>query len=633
MLRAAIWTAILLAPLTWVGAAEPEVSATLEREEVFEGQAVLLKVRVENAKAPLPPELGKLADFESEFVGENPFDMRSVQIINGQRTDFVQQGNEYHYRLVPKKSGLLTVPSLAVKADGKLLRTQPIPLRVLPAGQQDLAVVELRADRDQLYPTQAFTVTLSVTVKPLPDPLAHLEPVAVQQSPPMLTIPWVDDEKLPSGLRPDRTAQRWLQPMVDEHGFGINQLAQSLLLRQRYVAFRPEPRRVTRKASDGQTLSYWQYAFSRKLTALRPGRYVLGPVTLQGTFAVAAKGASRPVGREVFAKASAVTITVKEPPAEGRPTSYVGVVGRFDARADIAPRDAKIGDPLTLTLTLSGAGSLESAAAPKLDQVADIARRFKLYEATQQADASGCRFTYSLRPLVAGSEPFPAVPLAYFDPDAEKYAVVHTEPVPLRVSAADRLTQDQIVGTARGTPASRKELESRREGVFANITDPGAVRDDAVRPGRWALGLAGLALAYAATALALTVVLRRTSDPALMRRRTAVATARRRFDEARSLLSAGQARDAANALQGAIAGLVADVTHLAEAGLTTKDVVRQLESFDLDAGLVDGVRQLLESCDAACYGVLSGAPEELVRQAGQRLEELIAALRREKRCF
>jgi hypothetical protein len=607
------------------------VSASLEREEVFEGQAVLLKVRVDNARDIAQPNLGKLADFDVTFVGENPFDMRSVQIINGQRTDFVQQGNEYHYRLVPKRSGVLTVPALTVKADGKSLATRPVSLRVLPAGKQDLALVELHVDRDQLYPTQAFTLTLSVTVKPLPDPLNQYEPVAVQQSPPMLTIPWLDDEKLPGGLRPDRTAQRWLQPMVDEHGFGINQLAQSLLLRQRYVAFRPEPKRVTRKTSDGQALSYWQYDFSRKFIALRAGRYELGPVTLQGTFAAAAAGASRPVGREVFVTAPPVTVTVKEPPAEGRPASYVGVVGRLEARAEIAPREAKIGDPLTLTLTLAGSGNLNAALAPKLDQVADVGRRFKLYEATQQTDAAGCRFTYSLRPLVEGNEPFPAVPLAYFDPDARQYVVVHSPPVPIRISAADRLSQDQIVGAGRATPAGRKELEARREGVFANITDPGAVRDETVHPGRWALGLAGLAVAYAGSTLALSAIRRRASDPALVRRRAAAATARRKLYDARHALAAAKTRDAANALQDALAGLVADVADLPPAGLTAKDVVRQLEAWNLPGELVAGVREVLDACDAACYGLLPSAPDELLRTAAERLEQLIAALRREKR--
>jgi hypothetical protein len=630
MTRIAWPIAAILTLATSVCAAEPEVSATLDRGEVFEGQAVLLKVRIDNVKSPARPDLGKLDDFDAVFAGDNPFDFHSVQIVNGQRSEFVQQGCEYHYRLTPKKPGLLTVPALAIKVDGKTLHTTPLALRVVPAGKQDLAMVELRVDRDRIYPTQSFTVTLSVTVKPVPGGLARYEPVAVQQSPPMLTIPWADDDKLPSGLRPERTTQRWLQSMVDERGFGINRLAQTMLFGQHYVNFRTPPRRVARAASDGQMLQYWQYEFPRQFIAMRPGQYTLGPATLQGTFAAEAAGATRPVGKEVFAVAQPVTITVKDPPTEGRPASYVGVVGRFEARAEIAPREAKIGDPITLTLTLTGRGSLDSATAPKLDRVPDVARRFKLYEATQQAEPSGCRFTYSLRPLVESSEPFPAVPLACFDPDTERYLVVHTAPVPIRIAAAARLSQDQIVGAPRGAARSPKELETRREGVFANLTDPALVRDESVRPERWLWGLAGLALAYASAATAVVTIRRRAADPALVRRRGAAMAARRRLQQAQ-LLTAEKPREAADALQAALAGLVADVADLPQAGLTPKDVVRQMETFALDAGLVARVRELLETCDAARYGVSTVAPPDLAAQTERVLEELIAALRRERR--
>ena len=43
---------------------------------------------------------------------------------------------------------------------------------------------------------------------------------------PSLQIPWVDDEGLPAGLKPQTTWQRWLNDLVDADGggFAINDL-------------------------------------------------------------------------------------------------------------------------------------------------------------------------------------------------------------------------------------------------------------------------------------------------------------------------------------------------------------------------------------------------------------------------
>ena len=130
-----------------------------------------------------------------------------------------------------------------------------------------------------------------------------------------------------------------------------------------------------------------------------------------------------------------------------------------------------MGDPLTFTLVLSGSGSLAAVKPPDLGKAPAVAERFKVYEATQKTDADTARFVYSLRPLAEGDEPFPAVAVAYFDVDEERYVTLQSDPIPISITKAERLSGDQIVAVAArgradgegpGSPAGRHFCQHHR---------------------------------------------------------------------------------------------------------------------------------------------------------------------------
>ena len=173
-------------------------------------------------------------------------------------------------------------------------------------------------------------------------------------------------------------------------------------------------------------------------------------------------------------------------------------------------------------------------------------------------------------------------------------------------------------------------LEARREGVFANVTDLGALRDESVRPALWLLGLVGMGVLYGAVAVVTVQVRRFTTDTALARRRGAVARARGCVAQARAEMEGGRARAGADGIEDALVGLVADVVDIAEAGLTPKDVCAQLDSLGVAEDLVGRVANLLETCDAARYGS-AGRTEGLSSRAEQVLDEVIRSLKAKKR--
>lgn len=615
-----------------VQAAEPTPSITVElgQAQVYEGQPVLYRVTLNDCDEAAEPELSGFDDFDITPLGTQTFQSQEMRIVNGQREEVVTRGKHCSFRLVPRKTGVLTIPAPSVKTGGRVIQGEKRTLRVIPAAAQDIVLAEIISDRRAVYPSQAFTITLRVSVKGLPAPYTERDPLSVQARPAALEIPWVRDERLPEGIQPQMDWQRWLGTLRpdDEAGFSINNYR-----RRRTVFAIPEEepssylgrvQRIKRRDKSGKEVDYWQYEYPRRFVGQKPGTYRFGPASVHGPFAVrlADRGL---LGEEIYAVAKPIEVVVNDVPEEGRPTTFTGAIGRFQLQADLEPKRVRVGDPMTLTLTLTGDGTLEATGAPDLRKVKAIADGFRLYEATEETKGNTRRFTYSLRPTRSGVTAFPAVELAYFDTQLAEYVTLRTEPIPIEVIKAVRLSSDQIVTPRRGQ-GSEDEVEARREGIYANITDPSALRDETVHPGPWLAGMVVLAGTYLAIALGAGRFNRLAGDKALVRRRQAKRRARAKLLAGLALLEAGQIVRGADALGQALTGLVADLLDLAEAGLTPRDVCEQLRRLSLPEELIQRTGRLLDACDAARYGALDQSPDCLGHEAEAVLEALLRAV-------
>jgi hypothetical protein len=96
-------------------------------------------------------------------------------------------------------------------------------------------------------------------------------------------------------------------------------------------------------------------------------------------------------------------------------------------------------------------------------------------------------------------------------------------------------------------------------------------------------------------------------------------------------LNAGRIREGVDLVQAAACGLVADAADVPEVGLTPKDACLTLEDLAADGDLVVRVGKLLETCDAARYGVFDRNPATFRQEAEGLLEEVIGQLKAKKR--
>ena len=620
---------------------EAELVVELGREAIYEGESVRYRVTLNHVENPSPPQLEGLdTDFEVESKGEQSLNSHRITIINGRRSEVRRFGRAYDYLLTPRRAGILEIPAPVAQVDGRLLRGRSLTLEVIAPQDQDTVVLEIRSDRESVYPMQQFTVTLHVAIKALPDPLSKSHPIRLLQQLnrrvplPALTVPWVDDDGLPAGVKPESAWRTWLTDLQNRSGagFSLNNLGNSSvfsLFAERPMAFLPQPRRVVKKDQAGVDVQYWDFEFARSFTPHQLGSLRFGPVTLKGTFVTEVNLQNEVTTRQIYAVARPLVVTAKDVPSDGRPESYIGAIGHFEVANRLVPTRAKVGDPMTLTVTLRGQGTLEAARAPDLTATPAVTDQFRVYEATEETREGQRQFTYSIRPLRAGTLEFPPIPLSYFDVQQEKFVTLRSEPISLVVAEAEQLDDDEIALAAGGS-TRQAAIEASQDGVLANINDLGTLVDQSVDAPRWFLLFACMGGAYVLVLVVSDHVRQFFGDRDLQRRRLAPGRARRRLQEVRAQMQGGNLRGAVDALGGALIGLVADVAGIEESGLTSAEVETQLGNLGVETEVVQRMSELLQTCDGVRYGASHSALQGLDDDARLLLEELISILKRKK---
>ena len=626
---AVVWAVILVSA---ANAQSPEILVDVDRQEIYEGESVVYRVVLNHIQDPEAPTIVPTDDFDVQFLGERSLDSQRITIINGVRNQIIRRGREYTYRLTPLRSGRVVIPAPSAVVEGKRLDGREIVINVAAPDDQDVVLLEITADHQAVYPMQPFEITLTLLVKQLPDQLGDRDPLSVQPQPPALVVPWLDDDQIPDGMEASETWREVLEPYVSRSGNGvqINQIRNSSVMsffQREATGFRPAPRRVTRPGENGDEVSYWAYDFRRRFLPRKLGTYRFGPVSLKGTFAVGFENGQL-VGDQLYAVADPLEIVVRDVPLAGRPESYIGAVGEFEVGAQIAPQTVRVGDPMTLSITLQGVGTLDHARPPAIDQLADVRSSFRTHDATEESATGKRIFVYSLRPLSKNVTEFPSVPIAYFDVNQQNYVTLNTPPIPVTVREAESLSGGDIVAASSSAVESSDTLQTREDGLFGNETDWKSIRDETVRPGRWLGFWSAMIIGTFVLAAGVQYTRRVREDPALMRRRGASVRAQALLDEARTQLAAGDVRVACESLRRAVTGLIADFANIPEGGLTPRDAATALESLGVEAELCRSVDQFLSACDEASYGSAVDVVPELEHQARQLIRELIAGSRK-----
>jgi hypothetical protein len=139
-------------------------------------------------------------------------------------------------------------------------------------------------------------------------------------------------------------------------------------------------------------------------------------------------------------RAESAQLVIKPLPAEGRPADFSGAVGvvRTSTRLDAA--DARVGDPLVLSVRIEGIGNVRLFPRPavEISWATVVPGNERIQVDTSGSLVRGSKeFDFLLTPTRDGPVTLPIIRYPYFDPYRSAYAVAETQPADVRVAAGD----------------------------------------------------------------------------------------------------------------------------------------------------------------------------------------------------
>ncbi len=199
------------------------------------------------------------------------------------------------------------------------------------------------------------------------------------------------------------------------------------------------------------TRQYDVHVFSRAMFPLQPGRQIIGSARLN--YAVPLSSSIFSLEESHTARATEHAIEVREPPVDGRPADFRGAVGRLTLTSRVDATRTRVGDPVTLTVTVSGVGSMPLLPRPVVTipwaQVVNGPERLNIDSASTLIGGSK-QFDFVVTPREQGVRDVPEMRYTYFNPYTEQYEAAIAPAVGLRVDPGSVVAASTV---AQDTPA------------------------------------------------------------------------------------------------------------------------------------------------------------------------------------
>jgi hypothetical protein len=185
--------------------------------------------------------------------------------------------------------------------------------------------------------------------------------------------------------------------------------------------------------------------------------------------------------RDISISSDPVALEVKPLPPNA-PPSFSGAIGSFTMATDAKPKSVQVGDPITVTTTISGRGNFDRVNAPSLEDERGW-HKYPPSSKFQQDDEVGISGTKTFDLVVSPNEKkqtLPVLAFSYFDPAKEQYLTLRSEPEAITVqggqSASNVAAQppsSPAVNTAHARPAVT--TATKPQDILYQLPDPSRI--------------------------------------------------------------------------------------------------------------------------------------------------------------
>ncbi len=139
--------------------------------------------------------------------------------------------------------------------------------------------------------------------------------------------------------------------------------------------------------------------------------------------------------KNVKITSSPITIEARQLPTANQPPDFSGAIGHFKLSVTAKPDKVSVGDPITLTMTVSGEGNFDRVETPKFPDDP----KWKSYPPSSEFKPNGDpahgskKFEQAIVVKNDSVTEIPPVTFTFFNPTTEKYETLNSGPLPLSV--------------------------------------------------------------------------------------------------------------------------------------------------------------------------------------------------------
>lgn len=319
---------------------------------------------------------------------------------------------------------------------------------------------------------------------------------------------------------------------------------------------------------------------------------------------------------ETEASTPIVNINVKPLPAEGKPANFSGMVGNYSFDASFDKEQLKVGEALTLSISIKGDGIPGTVTDPKLPNFDDFRSVPPENSISKKVVGNKVVTTKSVKiflyPKKKGHFTIPEISYSWFDPGKKAYQTETLGPWEIEVEKGDA-TAEAVFQAPAAHPSAVQKQEIEALGNDIRFIHNISTKNETSTPHRsilfWILFAAAIPF-YFIVVVIIKSKRKHNSDAALVRKGKANKMLKGKFDSARSAMQKGDVKAFYAALEAGLIDYLSDITNLEFKGMTRNQMKAELEKLELKADTINAIDQWLEKCAFARFAPVNPSTEE-----------------------
>lgn len=611
-----------------VYAEDKPVSIAIDKQSVALGDACIFTITSASGEID-PPQISNTPDMDISYIGAQQDSFSSFQlVINGRQVNTQKSGGtiKYQYRVFPKRLGMLSFPAVDIAVKGKVFRTNPFILEVVDkTAQSDDVFCVQEVNKGEVFIGEEIVFSFKWYFN---QDIEGYE----------CTMPWLSSLK---GF------------VVRDPELDDKKQYQRFVINGRDEVFAEK----TTERHKGK--EYAVISFKKILVPLATGVY-----DLQDTFLKCdvVKGyqrsqrhgflndffesdfdsffgmGRRAVTEPLIMKSEPLQLVVRDLPEDNKPDAFTNAIGNFTFDVALSSSTAKVGEPVTLAMTIVGDGNMDAVVMPPFPEIEGL----KGYEpeSSISREVLGGKevirkvFTKMLIPTREGKHTIEALHFSFFDSTAKKYKTITRGPFEITVTKGDAQEQEvRIIALDTNGDDGRKTIQVLKQDIRFIKTSLGTVVTD-TEPLYRRIGLLVSVIIFPAICVLLLFFynqkrmrLRHDAAYAGEQRAYAVALkALRGFEKH----AKGDDKDFYFDVMRVLNAYLSAKLHLPIGGITS-DVTDVLHQYNISDTLIARMRECYEKSDQIKYGVRSvaGKDQGEKRRLVHELRDIISQMDKE----